>query len=59
MVPVELFWGLIMLFVFKLLKQEEIKRMGAGGRRDPYIYTITSMKQQQVRPGESRSDLQT
>ncbi|CAL5356476.1 unnamed protein product [Camellia sinensis] len=29
-----------------LLKQEKIKRMGAGGRRDPYIYTIASMKQQ-------------
>ncbi|KAI7990212.1 hypothetical protein LOK49_LG12G02795 [Camellia lanceoleosa] len=34
-----------------LLKQEEIKRMGAGGRRDPYIYTIVSMKQEEARPG--------
>ncbi|XP_028062612.1 uncharacterized protein LOC114265939 [Camellia sinensis] len=34
-----------------LLKQEEIKRMGAGGRREPYIYTIVSMKQQQTKSG--------
>ncbi|KAL7225265.1 hypothetical protein ACSBR1_020613 [Camellia fascicularis] len=33
-----------------LLKQEEIKRMGAGGRRDPYIYMMVSMKQQEARP---------
>lgn len=25
---------------FRLLKKEEVKRTGAGGRHDPYIYTV-------------------
>lgn len=28
-------------FFGRLLKREEIKRSGAGGRSDPYLYTVT------------------